>query len=48
VVISQAIIRDSLLICGSGLHQLAAMKKNARAMFIGVRHGFVKREVEDI
>jgi len=38
VILGQAIIRDCLFVGGSGLSQLAAMKKNARAMFVVVRH----------
>jgi hypothetical protein len=39
----QAIICDCLLIRNFSLRQLAAMKKYACAMFVGVRHLFVKR-----
>jgi hypothetical protein len=37
-VFGQAIIGDGLFICSLGLGQLPAVEKNARAMFIGVRH----------
>ena len=47
VVIGQAIIRDCLFIGSFGLRELAAVEKNARAMFVSVRHGFVKREARD-
>ena len=43
VVIGEAIIRDRLLIGGSGLRELAAVEKNACTMFVVVRHFFVKR-----
>jgi hypothetical protein len=36
IILSQAIIRDCLFVGRSGLRQLAAMKKNAPAMFVGV------------
>ena len=38
MILGQAIICDCLFVGGSGLRQLAAMKKNARAMFMIVRH----------
>ena len=40
VVIGQAIIRDCLFIRSFGLRELAAVEKNSRAMFVGVRHGW--------
>jgi hypothetical protein len=38
VVIGEAIIRDCLFIRGFSLRQLAAVEKNSRAMFVGIRH----------
>jgi len=38
VILGQAIVLDCLFVGGSGLRQLAAMKKNAPAMFVGVGH----------
>jgi len=34
--VAEAIICDCLFVGGSGLRQLAAVEKNARAMFVGV------------
>jgi hypothetical protein len=48
MVIGEAIICDCLFIRGFGLRELAAVEKNSCAMFVGVRHLFVKREVKDI
>ena len=38
IILGQAIIRDCLFIGCSGLRQLAAMEKDARAMFMIIRH----------
>jgi hypothetical protein len=38
VILGQAIVCDCLFVRGFGLRQLAAMKKNAPAMFMIVRH----------
>ena len=36
VILGHAIIRDGLLVCRSGLRQLATVEKNARAVFVVV------------
>ena len=47
MIIGQAIIRDGLFLGGLGLRQLATVEKNARAVFIGVRHtGGLERNQE--
>ena len=38
VILGEAIIRDCLFVRGFGLRELAAVEKNARAMFVGVGH----------
>jgi hypothetical protein len=44
-VIGQAIIRDGPFIRAFGLRQLASVEKNSCSMFVGVRHGVVKRVI---
>ncbi len=38
MILGQAIIRDCLFVCRSGLRQLASVEKNARAMFVIISH----------
>ncbi len=44
LVISCAIIGDGGFPCGAGLDHIATMEKNPRALFVIVRHLFVKRD----